>query len=298
MVSSTTRYGTSVVILLVVLRLAIGWHFFKEGEKKVQAPEKFSSRHFLGAAKGPFAPLFASMIADRWGHARLNLEQTEARLSDYHAQVVRQFRFDDGQKKKADAALKDYKEYAQTYFAEKQSDIDKYFLEVERFEKASSSAQREDMPYTTERVAAKQTELNGQAGGWYAELGRFQTSFVNRLQRIAAEKQSVTKMPPFPDPSRSWVDKAVTVLVFGVGILLILGLFTRLAALGGAAFLASVIATQPFWVAGTEPTYYQVVEFLALLLLCASAAGQFAGLDYFVNALWGRCCTSNTREKR
>lgn len=68
-----------------------------------------------------------------------------------------------------------------------------------------------------------------------------------------------------------------------VGGLLILGLFTRLASLAGAGFLASVIATQPPWIPGTTETYYQAVELAALLVIFATCAGRMGGLDYFLH---------------
>jgi uncharacterized membrane protein YphA (DoxX/SURF4 family) len=69
-----------------------------------------------------------------------------------------------------------------------------------------------------------------------------------------------------------------------VGIFLLCGLFTRFWSLIGVGFLMSVVTSQwPGWT-GATPTYYQVVEIFALLVLCATAAGRYAGLDFFVDA--------------
>ena len=85
---------------------------------------------------------------------------------------------------------------------------------------------------------------------------------------------------------------AVTGLTIGVGLCLLVGLFTRLAAVVGALFLLSVMATQPPWVPGAETTYfyYQLVEFAAMMLLAAAAAGRVAGLDFILHGLWSKCC--------
>jgi uncharacterized membrane protein YphA (DoxX/SURF4 family) len=79
---------------------------------------------------------------------------------------------------------------------------------------------------------------------------------------------------------------------------LVLGLCTRLAALGGAAFLVSVLLTQPPW-----PTIYppapevvghalvvdkNFVEMVALLALATTAVGRWGGLDYFLYHWFGR----------
>lgn len=43
----------SLVVFLVFLRLAIGWHFLVEGWQKVQSPRPFSSAGYFGEAPGP-----------------------------------------------------------------------------------------------------------------------------------------------------------------------------------------------------------------------------------------------------
>ncbi|HVK95861.1 MAG TPA: hypothetical protein VM571_14165, partial [Noviherbaspirillum sp.] len=57
------QYSTFAIVALVLLRLAVGWHFFKEGSQKLN-DGKFSSTGFLSAAKGPFAPYYKGMIYD------------------------------------------------------------------------------------------------------------------------------------------------------------------------------------------------------------------------------------------
>jgi uncharacterized membrane protein YphA (DoxX/SURF4 family) len=71
-----------------------------------------------------------------------------------------------------------------------------------------------------------------------------------------------------------------------VGIFLMLGLFTRFWSIVGVGFLCSVISSQwPGWY-GAEPTYYQVVELCGLLVLAATNAGRFAGLDFFLDIFY------------
>jgi uncharacterized membrane protein YphA (DoxX/SURF4 family) len=85
------------------------------------------------------------------------------------------------------------------------------------------------------------------------------------------------------------VDKVVTWSHVAIGACLILGFFTPIASLAGAIFLAMVISTQPPWVPGTQETYYQFVEMFSLLVLAATCAGRWAGLDYFFACLFGKC---------
>jgi thiosulfate dehydrogenase [quinone] large subunit len=82
-----------------------------------------------------------------------------------------------------------------------------------------------------------------------------------------------------------------------VGALLILGLFTRLASLGGIAFiLMFYLATPPFvgyfYAIPSEGSYLIVnknlVELSALAVIFLTRSGLFAGLDRIVHALFGR----------
>ena len=86
-------------------------------------------------------------------------------------------------------------------------------------------------------------------------------------------------------------------LAFLVGVFLLLGLFTRFWSIVGAGFLFSVISSQwPGW-PGAEPTYYQSIELVALLVIFSTAAGRLAGLDFFIDLLWRRCCPPKTEKK-
>jgi len=60
------------------------------------------------------------------------------------------------------------------------------------------------------------------------------------------------------------------------------GLFVKFNAVGGALFLAGVIASQPFWVPGSQATYDQWVEMAALLAIAALPVGGWSGLDHFL----------------
>ena len=82
-----------------------------------------------------------------------------------------------------------------------------------------------------------------------------------------------------------------------VGVLLVLGLFTRLAALGGIGFLLLFYFANPpfvgyFYSLPMEGSYLVVnknlVELGGLLVVLVSGSGQFAGLDRFVTILLGR----------
>ncbi len=82
-----------------------------------------------------------------------------------------------------------------------------------------------------------------------------------------------------------------------VGLCLVLGLFTRLASLGGIAFIVLFYLCNPpfvgyFYSLPTEGSYLIVnknlVELAALVVVLVTGSGRFAGLDRLVHALVGR----------
>ena len=81
-----------------------------------------------------------------------------------------------------------------------------------------------------------------------------------------------------------------------VGVLLILGLFTRLASIGGIGFLLMFYLCNPpfvgyFYSIPSEGSYLVVnknlVELCALIVILVTGSGRFAGLDRIVHGLIG-----------
>ena len=96
------------------------------------------------------------------------------------------------------------------------------------------------------------------------------------------------------------LDNANLITMYGltiVGVLLMLGLFTRLAAAGGIAFILLFYLCNPpfvgyFYAIPTEGTYLIVnknlVELCALAVILLTGTGRFAGLDAVLHALFVR----------
>jgi thiosulfate dehydrogenase [quinone] large subunit len=82
-----------------------------------------------------------------------------------------------------------------------------------------------------------------------------------------------------------------------VGVLLVLGLFTRLASLGGIGFILLFYLCNPpfvgyFYSIPTEGSYLIVnknlVELFALVVILVTGSGRFAGLDRILHGLFAR----------
>jgi len=63
------------IVLIVLLRVGIGWHFFYEGVNKFDPASNFSAEGFLGIAKGPTADLYYWILPDIDGVNRLELAE-------------------------------------------------------------------------------------------------------------------------------------------------------------------------------------------------------------------------------
>ena len=131
---------------------------------------------------------------------------------------------------------------------------------------------------------------------WVDQVGQFEQEFLVTLRHILTPEQqadaatlaAMDSALVQPQQARlHWINLAATGLTLGVGACLLLGFFTRLAALAGALFLLAVIATQPPWVPDAAPTIMQGIELAALLVLAGTRAGRWLGLDFFTYALFG-----------
>ena len=131
-----------------------------------------------------------------------------------------------------------------------------------------------------------------------AQIGELWAGYDEALNAIATPDQRKLGPVRLAKPAvglldTNTIDRIVPWFDALVGVLLILGLFTRVAALAGAGFLFSIILTQWPGSPGAQPVYYQTIEMLGMLVLAAMAAGQFAGLDYVLYSIWSQFKGSN-----
>ena len=237
-----------------------------------------------------FAPYYewAKRIESRWRTTQKQFTTISALDKEQHRQS-------------ADVLEEQLRQLAD-YLAGESLDIQDYQHQLWRLSETQSAPGAKDIPYRQERIGQKMAETSSVPRKWVAGVRQLHNEFANDLRQLLTDEQrssqvgkQVEKVLTDPDTSRlRWIDWSVTALNLGVGVCLLMGLFTRLAAVCGALFLLSVMVTQPPWVADANTTYfyYQLVEFSALLLLAATAAGRWAGIDYIIHGLWSKCCGS------
>ena len=298
---SSYRIGTLAVLAIVALRLAIGWHFFREGADKLVSG-KFSSAGFMVIAKGPLTPLFHWFVWDLDGRVRLDREGTLEAWNQYREQVVAHFGFDQKQAAKAKDAQKLREQQFTSLLDENAEDIAKYFQGLERRDKYRAEASRTEVASLRDQLTTIEQELTRDRNSWLGKIDAMWTGLENDLNGFATAEQAARGHLALGKPGRKlmdtiFIDQIIPTFDLVVGILLILGLFTRITSLAGAGFLAMIVATQWPGAPGAVPAHYQTIEMFGCLVLAAVGAGRFAGLDFLVGCLLRKCCPPKTEKK-
>ena len=342
----------------MLLRIVVGYHFYKEGTTKLKSGT-FTSKYFLAGAKGPLAPYFRGMLEDPDGMEQLCItkevdpdgepsfsidteltfsiwndfvdrtfsyyglasselmDEIKSRITQHESDLANANEKDDEksvfaltnkiaaaksaltqieeQAFRAEAILEDHEEQLTDFLSINEVELISHFATADRLDGFKQDGANRD------QVAVYVDSLRGQVDtirqdrqkklvGWTAEVTGIWDSFESQINGLAVDEQAkLEKMPihrPFDDVNAKvkWIDKIIPWFDTIVGVLLIIGLFTRLASLAAALFLVSVILTQPPWIPGTTPTYFYFIELFALLVIFSMSAGRMGGLDFFFSS--------------
>jgi uncharacterized membrane protein YphA (DoxX/SURF4 family) len=294
------------VAALAFLRIVVGLHFFLEGMSHLRDPD-WSSAGFRKAAVGPLADWYRAGLPETgdWSGtlgARDGRPAADA-AEAWKASIVsgwtklladrqRAVPLDPPRTAAAEKLLEAARGELDAYVGGLADDLGSYRLEIARLEEMRRSPAARQVPFARERVAKKQKELAGQAAAWMKDAAAIGTKLGAGWdeQLSAAER---LRAADAAGPSALWkADRFVSWSLVTIGACLVLGLLVKFNAMGGACFLASVLASQPFWVPGAQATYDQWVELAALLAIAALPVGGWSGLDYFLKS-WcplSRCC--------
>jgi uncharacterized membrane protein YphA (DoxX/SURF4 family) len=287
------RYSALAAFGIVLLRLAIGWHFVSEGYTKLSDKKPFSAG-FFGAAKGPTQPLFRTFIWDYDGRVRLDQTKVLASLDAYHARAVSHFGLEGATKKQADAALELRKKGVKEFFAINGDEISVYLKGLERRTAIETDRGRTEVDSLLGQTQKVAVDLRKDVGPWLAQIDASFNALEREINKIGVratkgETSTIRLVRPEEHLVRAeTVDKFIPYFDLTIGVLLIVGLFVRPVTLVAGLFLASVVSSQLPGFPGVAPVYYQVVELCAVIALFGVNAGRFAGLDFFVAQLFKR----------
>ena len=321
-----TIYPTTVIILLVALRLTIGWYFFESGRSK-NLDRNFSSAGFLSQAKGPLAPLYQSGLPDSHdfsnhiGQPRVDSTNpheagTEAWVqfqrepfAAWQEQIVFDFgrvrqsaedhyQYDTEQAGRADQVFAFYESRLDDYFAGNRDEIAAYRHELARLNDWKNNISAEDIPYQQDRIAAKQRELKSTAASITSAVDAIEENFRDELTRDA-DPNSAGRPMPKPSDTLASFERFLMVTHFLIGGCLGVGFLSRFAAASAGLFLLTVIVSQPPWIVGYSTIGYQLVMLIGCLLLVATPSGRWCGVDHFMPTIsLGGCCKPSGTEPR
>jgi uncharacterized membrane protein YphA (DoxX/SURF4 family) len=286
------RLSWFAVLTLVLLRLGIGFHFFQEGYSKVR-DGRFSSAGFLGAAKGPLANKYKSLLPDHDGRNRLDLETMEGVLGGFKEAAIAHYVFSDEQSQQLDEAMGDCLAQIKETHAQWEKELYEYRRGRERIRAMERDPSRKVASLRAQKDEIE-TKWNALPKPALAAIDLAVSKLELETAGIATAQQMLGKpllnvaYPGEPAVSVRTVDRIIPIFDMAIGILLFVGLLTPLAAGAAALFLISVVLSQFPGYPGTQPTYFQAVEALGCLVLATADAGRYAGLDFLPWSWWHR----------
>jgi uncharacterized membrane protein YphA (DoxX/SURF4 family) len=274
---------------LLALRVTIGLHFSVEGINKFVDPKPFTAG-FMVISKGPFAPLLKSMVWDRDGLARLDEEASKKIWEGFEQTAIGHFGLDP---KRAAAIRKTHEDQLKWHLESNASDIHEYKEGLKRRDLYAKDHARNELTSLWMQNNKIESELTAKRVKLLTPIDAIWASYESDIN--AAGTSGGRSPLVLPKVGRKFMDTEMIDIIIKyfdvvVGVLLICGLFTRVAALAGSGFLVAICASQfPFYF-GAAPIWYQLIEAVAMLVLAATGAGQYAGFDYLYGPLRQWCC--------
>lgn len=277
------------VTMLVLLRITVGLHFFSEGADKVRSNGAWSAEPFFANARGPFAPHFRKVVWDYDGSLRLDRDKMMVEWALFRDRSERHFDFDEQQRTEAQRNYtKAVNQYDYVVELNRQ-EIEEYELGRNRLRSLENDPVRDGVASLSGQRDQIRQEWTSKIAPVMAQIDAISDNYEIAINALATPEQQDAKgtislrLPPTGFMDTSLMDRFVPYFDTAIGICLLLGLFTPVAALAAGAFLGSVFLSRFPPETGPSSTYYQLVESMACLVLAGTGAGRFAGLDFFLH---------------
>ncbi len=306
------RLSLAAIVFLVVLRLSIGWQFLYEGlwkQHAAQGTDPWTAAGYLKNAKGPFRSTFRGMVDDPYDLDKLELDGAKVKsrwqewqqLFEAHyptldaAQKAQLGKLVDASVVKLEELLRNpewvgvvNEKYKGTVDYKRPGKIELYKAMVNKYEaklkEVRQDFQQQHLDKLWADLEAERKQLTGPIDALTAELQSAGTKLLN-LDQIRRGSS--------PQPS-SKIDSVNTRTIWGLTILgfcLIVGLFSRAAAVGAAWMLLMFYLVVPPWpgvpeAPGPEHSFIvnkNFIEIMACLALACLPSGRWFGLDALIH---------------
>ncbi|MGI9467467.1 MAG: DoxX family protein [Rubripirellula sp.] len=292
--------GLTGAVMLVLLRLTVGWHFYSEGIDKKAAGD-WTAAPFFANAKGPLANNFRELVWDADGKFRLNRAAAMQNWAIFRDGVANHYGFTEAQKGQAQANYAKAVEQYDWVLAENATDLEEYALGRERIAKLETEGQEKAVRDGVASLGGQRDtirrEWKQKAAPTLAQIDAIWANYEADQNALATGPQAEASpyyrlvRPRTERIDTSVIDRFVPYFDIAIGLCLLLGFFTPVAALAAAGFLGSVFLSQFPPTTGPGSSNYQLIECMACLVLAATGSGRLAGLDYFLHLIvrktWG-----------
>lgn len=289
--------------MLVLLRMTIGFHFYTEGSEKL-ASGNWTAKPFFANAKGPFAEHFRGMVWDWDGSYRLTQKAIMVRFAQFREEVGQHYGFTDSQKAEAQNNYARAIELYEWVLESNASDLEEFEKGRKWMKGVSEKTSVKDIPAGVGSLGGQRGTLirDWQSKGSSAlgEIDKIWANYEADQNRVASPEQAAASgylkliKPRTALMDTSQIDQIIPYFDVAIGVCLLFGLFTPVAALAAAGFLGSVFLSQMPPSSGPGSTYYQLIESMACLVLAGTAAGRFFGLDYCIQLAIRRASSSES----
>ena len=297
-------------------------------EKDKDKEPPFSAEGYLRNATGPVAPRFRSLVPDVNGFAKLERDASglPSRLKggwkDELTRISAHYNFDETQKSTAEELL-----------AKKSKEADEWFLKIDNAERIKKyyrdlryvldlEQSPESLPYQKTLAYKFRRDMDRDRKQLLTEVDAFGLALQDTWIKLATPEQLKLAATPnflmrgliragllkdYQDPSAGeyipartsldWINLTTMWGLTLVGLCLMLGFLTPLAALGGAVYLLNFYLSMPPWpglpVGPQSEGHYlyinkNIIEMLGCLVIASTPNGLWLGLDSLFFGRWGR----------
>ena len=245
--------GLTAAAMLVLLRLSIGWHFYTEGVDKRESGN-WSAAPFFANAKGPMAEQYRRMVWDFDGRYRLNRSATMQVFAVYRDQVSNHFAFDEEQKRQAQGNYAKAIDQFDWVMEENAADIEEYNLGRDRIGGFDTDPKERSLRDGVSSLGGQRDtirrEWNDKTKPAFTLIDKIWNNYEIAQNSVATQRQldsngrySLTR-PRTNNIDTSVIDGWLPYFDIAVGLCLLLGFFTPVAALAAGVFLFSVFLSQ------------------------------------------------------
>jgi uncharacterized membrane protein YphA (DoxX/SURF4 family) len=290
-----SRYypGFFAALSIILLRLAIGWHFLDEGWEKLESTasgkEPFSAEIYVRNAAGPLAPYFRGMIPDVNGLALLDPPRLKAAWSDEVTRIADHFRFNQDQRVQAQKVLEESNKWAEYWFHDPENDEkrQKYYHDLSKVQQIEADPNA--IAFQRERAAEARRGVDVDRRSLTAPLIERGNALRGAIVKLATPDQILSAgAPQSVWTSLDYINQLTIFGLIAIGVCLMAGFLTSWAALGAAVFLAMIYLSMPPW-PGVPPNpkaegHYWIVsknlvELLGCLVIATTPSGHWIGVD-------------------